>query len=137
MELRNCIKCGKIFGYRGVGPAICDNCKKEAEERFDKVKEYIRDNPLTSINEVAEECHVTVAQIKQWVREERLMFSKESGVVFHCENCGAPIRTGRFCEKCKSEMVNDLDGMYQKPQAPAAPPKRQRETDRMRFAGRK
>lgn len=138
MNLRNCRKCGKIFGYSGSGPIICENCRREAEERFQKVKDFIRENPATSINDVAEDCDVTVQQIKQWVREERLEFSKESGVVFHCENCGAPIRSGRFCENCKSKMVSKLDGMYEKPQtANTAPLKSLHEEDRMRFMGKK
>ena len=136
MELRNCRKCGKIFGYSGSGPVICENCKKEAEERFQKVEDYIRDNPMTSINDVSEECDVTVQQIKQWVREERLQFSKESGVVFHCEKCGAPIRTGRFCDNCKNSMVNTLDGIYEKPKAALAQPKKTHDSDRMRFMGK-
>ena len=138
MDLRNCRKCGKIFGYSGVGPVICENCKKEAEERFQKVKDFIRDNPATSINDVAEECEVTVQQIKQWVREERLEFSKESGVVFHCENCGAPIRSGRLCENCKNQMANELGNMYEKPKPKnTAPLKSGHEENRMRFMGKK
>ena len=60
------------------------------------------------------ECDVTANQIKQWLREERLEFSSSTNVGLTCENCGASIRSGRFCSKCRNNMANDLQGMYKK-----------------------
>ena len=49
--------------------------------------------------------------IEYWIKEERLDFSKDSPVSFVCEKCGMPIRTGRFCKKCKSELQRELQKM--------------------------
>ncbi|MBQ8030093.1 MAG: flagellar protein [Butyrivibrio sp.] len=117
MNLRNCARCGKMFNYV-AGPVICEPCKKLAEEDFQKVKQYIQDNPRASLKQISEDNEVTTKQIQQWIREERLMFSKDSPIQLLCEKCGEPITTGRFCAKCKTSMANTLnDTVAQKRQA--------------------
>lgn len=58
----------------------------------------MRQNPNTPIQVVSEDNDVSVKQIKQWVREERLVFSEDSPLGLECEGCGTIIKTGRFCE---------------------------------------
>ena len=74
---------------------------------------------------------VSVQQLNQWVREERLIFAEGSAVMIDCESCGAPIRTGRYCENCKSQMVNKFGGMYKKEEVQQK--RDPRERARMRF----
>ncbi len=107
MNLRNCSRCGKMFNYV-QGPNICDQCKKAIEEEFQNVKKYIMENPCAGIPEIIKECNVTQKQIQQWVREERLEFSKDSPIKLTCEKCGATILTGRFCSNCKEKMADNL-----------------------------
>ena len=133
MEVRNCRLCGRMFNYLG-GPSVCPICKDSAEKKFVQVKEYIRDNPRASISEISEENEVSIQQLQQWVREERLEFSKDSPVSLTCEKCGDPIRTGRFCEKCKNNMASEISNAFKKP-APAAeaPQKSLHDSNKMRF----
>lgn len=107
MGVSNCARCGRIFNYV-AGQRICESCRKELEKDFQKVKDYIRNNPNKGIREVSDECEVSEKQIKNWVREERLEFSKGAGVL-NCETCGAPISTGRFCDKCKAQMTGNFN----------------------------
>lgn len=109
MEVRNCRSCGKLFNYTGRG--ICPSCVRKLEDKFVDVKEYIRNNPNASIAEVSEENEVSINQIKNWIREERLILSKESNIGVECERCGKLIRTGRICEACKKKVTNDLEGV--------------------------
>ena len=120
MEIMNCRNCHKLFNYIS-GPMICPECKKKKEEKFREVKEFIRKNPSKSISEVSKEMDVSVVQIEAWIRQERLCFSKESGVTLGCEMCGAPIYTGRYCAQCKHKMVNHLGGMYEEKENKKAP----------------
>ena len=113
MDVRNCRNCGRLFNYLS-GPNICPVCRDEAEKKFLQVKDYIRDNPRASVNEVAEENEVTTAQIQQWVREERLQFSAGVGGIT-CEKCGVAIETGRLCKKCKESLANALNDTLPKP----------------------
>ena len=136
MNVRNCRKCGRIFNYV-AGPHICPACREKQEEKFQEVKNFIRDNMDATINVVSEECDVEIPQIQQWIREERLAFSDDSPIGVSCENCGAMIKTGRFCEKCKKGMANDLSNAIRKPEAPKLEPKKQdRENPKMRFLDR-
>ncbi len=117
MNIKNCRKCGKIFNYIS-GPAICPACLEKQEEQFQQVKEYINSNPGVTLHQTAEACEVDAGQIKQWVREERLVFSSAEGSGLVCENCGKPIITGRFCDSCRTEMGKKLGESIQKPAAP-------------------
>ena len=103
-----------MFNHIG-GPTICDQCKKAIEEDFQKVKQYIQDNPTASLRQIADDNEVSSKQIQQWIREERLMFSEHSPIQLQCENCGASILTGRFCAKCKTSMANNLATSFSKP----------------------
>lgn len=130
MEVRSCKNCGRLFNYV-QGQPICTACKQKLEDKFIKVRDYIREHESASMKEISEENDISVKQLKQWVREERLTFSSKSPVGIECENCGAMIRTGRFCDKCKNNMANNLKAMYAMPTA--APGKHEKGRDRMRF----
>lgn len=118
MGVSNCRICGKIFNYV-VGQRVCEGCRKTLEAQFQTVKEYIRENPNSGIRDVSEATEVSENQIRQWVREERLEFSKGAGVL-SCETCGSPIATGRFCERCKAKMSNSFNAVVDasRPQTP-------------------
>lgn len=107
MNVRNCRKCGKMFNYVS-GQVICPRCKEELEEKFQEVKAYVQDNRGADIVEVSEKCEVEPSQIRQWIREERLQFAEDSAIMIACESCGAMIRSGRYCDKCKNQLGKDL-----------------------------
>lgn len=116
MDVRNCKSCGNLFNYTGRN--ICPACVKKLEERFSTVKEYIRENPGASIAQVAEETEVSVNQIRNWIREERLILTEESAIGIECERCGKPIRFGKMCEDCKRKVTKDLKGIQNVVQKP-------------------
>lgn len=129
MEVMNCRGCGRLFNYIG-GQQLCPACKEQLEKKFMEVKEYIREHPEKNISQVSEDTDVSIRQLKNWVRQERLIFSEESKVMIECEQCGASIRTGRFCEKCKKNMADNLSKLYQ---ADPQSMKRQHDGDRLRY----
>ena len=132
MDVRNCRTCGKLFNYMG-GTPLCNNCQKKLEEKFQEVKDYLRTNPHSGITKVAEEMDVSVKQIKQWIREERLSLSEAGADGIVCEQCGAPIATGRFCEKCKAAMANTFAGAINRPKMPEPKKTEADNKNRMRF----
>lgn len=132
MNARNCRRCGKIFNYV-TGMPICPACRDEMEAKFQEVKEYIQNNKDTTLKTVAQECDVEENQIRQWVREERLVFAEDSGIVLQCEICGRSITTGRYCEKCKQETMRSLAGAGRQAPVQQAPQKATKENPRMRF----
>jgi len=136
MNVKNCRSCGKIFNYIG-GMPICPACKEEAEKKYQIVRDYVRDNKGCTIKTVSEECDVDENQIRQWVREERLIFDTDSGIGVFCEVCGTPIASGRYCDKCKINLVNGLKQAGRQPVQPQRPQTQTRENPRMRFLDNK
>ncbi len=118
MDVKNCKKCRRLFNYIS-GQPICPQCREELEKKFQEVKKYLFDNRGATIATVCENCDIDEGQVRQWIREERLEFSSGINIGVTCETCGAPISTGRFCEKCKASMINSLSEAGKRPEAPA------------------
>ena len=154
MDVKSCRTCGRLFNYLS-GQPICPACKKKLENKFIEVRDYIRliehrtgkaistqqqavpwlqrENDSATMQQIADDNEVSVKQLKQWVREERLTFTEKSPVGIECESCGAMIRTGRFCEKCKNNMATNLKEMYAMPVVEHDTSSKKRDKDRMRF----
>ena len=130
MDVINCKGCGRLFNAL-TRTRLCPNCQGKLEEKFQEVKKYINENSGATIDMVSQECDVSTKQIKQWIREERLTFSEESMQGIECEQCGAMIRSGRFCDACKSKLQNELRSATYIPSAEEK--KARHEKDRMRF----
>lgn len=134
MNVRNCRKCGRIFNYV-MGPAICQSCREKTEEKFQEVKEYIRQNPGVTIPEVSEACDVEPQQVQQWLRDDRLELTEDSPIRLSCEGCGAQIRSGRYCDKCKNTVSMGFQNILdeKKPKEPEITKTRPKEKEKMRF----
>ena len=132
MNVRNCRKCRRLFNYV-MGPILCGKCREEEEEIFQGVKKYVREHVNCGIQEVSEECDVSVAQIRQWLREERLVLSDESPMGINCERCGKMIKSGKYCEECKAELANNFNAAMGKKGTFVPPKQDNRSGARMRF----
>jgi uncharacterized protein YlaI len=121
-----------MFNYM-QGPQICPACQERVEEKFQQVKAYIIDNPGVTAEQVSEDNDVSIKQIKQWIREERLVFSSDSPISIECEKCGKPIKTGRFCPECRQRLANSLTDSVKPEKAPVEPKKQGKDRERMRF----
>lgn len=133
MDVRNCKRCGRLFNYSGE--ALCPGCVKEMEDKFFEVRDYIYKHPNASMSVVAEETDVPIQQIKKWVRQERLSFTKDSGISIDCEVCGKPILTGRYCKDCKTKVTNQLSSAYVKEQKETPGGVKTSSKGKMRFLG--
>ena len=123
MNVRNCRGCGRIFNYV-AGPMMCQVCREGLEAKFQEVKEYVRD--------------VSPAQIRQWLREERLEVTEDSPIFLNCEGCGASIRSGKYCPKCTNTMASGFKKVINTHNAQKEAEKPKKKTDpkdnpRMRY----
>lgn len=135
MDVRTCRKCKKLFNYI-TGPTICPACRDSIEEDFKVVKAYIQEHPHVDMRTVSEECDVDVAQIRQWVREERLEFSSDSIVGLNCDRCGKVIKSGKFCPECKADMQKSFSnaiGLGHGTVSNSKPEKQEKSGPKMRF----
>jgi phage antirepressor YoqD-like protein len=125
MEVRVCKNCRRLFQYI-YGPELCPDCAKllpkdekervykkltatlkpmlrEDEEKYEQVKDYIVSHPRATIVEIAKENDIAPTKLFEWIREDRLEFSEDSQYAwFECANCGAKIKSGRLCNRCKT-----------------------------------
>ncbi len=109
MNLKNCPQCGKLFAADG-SHKICPVCRRDEEGDFNKVKEYLWDNPHATIEEVHEDTGVERETIIKFVREDRLIAEGiELDLILECERCGAAISHGRFCENCQQELIDGFN----------------------------
>lgn len=136
MEVITCRSCRRLFNYI-MGPKVCASCREAEEKKFAEVKEFIQENKNATINVVAEEMEVSVQQLNQWIREERLSFSEDSAVRLQCEKCATKIRTGRYCDNCKAQMSRELSNVYKRDlQNMVKENNTKSKEDKMRFLGK-
>src|SRR6056297_3281102 len=106
MKLRNCQRCGKLFSYNGIHK-ICSACREEEENNFKKVKDYLWENPKSTIDKVSKETGVERDTIIKFIKEDRLISEGlEIGGEVKCERCGTTITHGTLCDKCRKELVD-------------------------------
>jgi len=110
VDLKNCKKCGSLFSP-DHGENICQVCRDEEEEKYQKVKEYLWDFPNATVEEVHDETGVEEELIIKFVKEGRLLADGlDVDLLLECERCGTQIESGRFCQSCKDELVSGLSG---------------------------
>lgn len=107
MEVKNCVKCKKLFQYLS-GPPLCPNCKEQEEKDFQAVRQYLKEHPRASLTEVADALEISVEKITRFLKEGRLEIAPGSAIILECERCGSPIMSGRFCASCSGKLESDL-----------------------------
>ena len=106
-DLRNCSKCGRLFGY--MGKSICSFCGEAEEDEFRKVKDYLYDFPGSTVFDVSTATGVGVDKIMRFLKEERLQVSSDNpNMLLECEKCHRPVNTGRFCQTCKNDLHTSM-----------------------------
>ena len=103
-QLANCRKCGKLFLRV---KEICVDCYKKQEEDYEKIVDYLREFPGSSIQELSEETGVSIGQIREFILAERLLSSNFTNLSYPCESCGTTIQTGKLCFNCMTT-INQL-----------------------------
>jgi len=107
-DVRNCKKCGRIFNYIGGSP-LCPACREHEEKDFQRIKQYLYENPGASLTQVSIDLDISVEMIRRFLREGRLEIANEDGnLILECENCGKSIKTGRYCMECERELASGL-----------------------------
>jgi flagellar operon protein (TIGR03826 family) len=110
MDYMNCPRCGKLFGR--LSSPICKECEKEEENLFQKVRQYIDENPNSKIADVTEALGVSVKKIMRYLREGRLEASPGMGSTLRCEKCNKPIRSGHYCDSCVIDINQEVTGIF-------------------------
>jgi len=130
-EIKNCPECGRLFA--DVGHNVCNKCLEKEDSEFAVVRRYVRDHPGASIFEVAEETGIAEEKILQFLKDGRLQ-SAGFVEVRSCESCGKKITSGRYCEKCRSQLGSQLESVIPR-LGPTTSPAQPRGKDKMYVKG--
>lgn len=100
VELKNCIKCGKIFAT--TIREICPDCYRQEEKAFQLVYQFLRKrkNREATIPQIVHETGVEEALIIKFMKEKRLRISQHPHLNYPCEKCSNPISEGNYCLTC-------------------------------------
>ncbi len=110
MDIINCPRCGKLFSK--MSEPICEECLKEEEDLFQKVRIYIDEHPNCTVNEVTKETGASVKKIMKYLREGRLEISKGMSGTLRCEKCNKPITRGHYCDTCVIQLNQEVVNIY-------------------------
>lgn len=107
MNVRNCPRCNRIFVPQS-GRNICPVCIREEEDKYEIIREYLRDNPGATLIEVVNATGVDEDIIMRFIREGRIESKSMLGDSLKCERCGAAIESGKLCRNCQMEMAKEF-----------------------------
>lgn len=99
----NCEYCGGDLKKITVGTYQCLRCGRENYDYLQTVRNYLDRNGAKSAVVIAKETGVPRESVSHFLRQEFLEIPKSSEERLSCEKCGAPIRSGMYCERCKEE----------------------------------
>jgi type II secretory ATPase GspE/PulE/Tfp pilus assembly ATPase PilB-like protein len=104
-NLISCRVCGVIMVK--LARDTCSKCFQKEEELFQKVKNFLRSNPGSTVPEVARAVDCSEAQVQYFVRTGRL---ERVGVkVSHpCQICQKTIMDGMICPECKKSLKDQV-----------------------------
>lgn len=108
-ELKNCPVCGKVFVK--VVRNLCPECVEAEEREFTEVRDYIKDRPGASVDEIVNVTGIEEKKILRWMREGRIEYSVKGQIGLTCHSCGAPITIGEICNKCSKELSGRLNSI--------------------------
>ena len=108
-ELRDCPMCGSFFNYTGLRE-VCHNCAQQEEELYQIVYRFLRkrENRAATIDRIEEATGVDREFLYKWVRKGRLHRAMFPNLGYPCDNCGHLTNSGKLCDKCQSEIKNEL-----------------------------
>jgi flagellar operon protein (TIGR03826 family) len=108
-EIINCPRCNAIF-MKNKFRDVCDTCYKEEEKMYETVYQFLkkRENRAAAMNRVIEVTGVDEELLYKWVKKGRIQTKQFPNMGYPCDKCGKIIGTGRICEGCSSELLDDL-----------------------------
>lgn len=105
MDIRKCKQCDRLYQFHGS--KYCPSCLIELDKVFLDIREYIYENPDSTVAEVSENTGVDSEIIMEFLRDGKLEL-KEASILLECKSCGKPIKTGQMCSDCASLFEKEM-----------------------------
>lgn len=98
-----CKRCGGALKQIARGTYRCEDCCFEDYDSYQKVRNYLNKEGPRSVTEIMRATGVPRSTIEYFLRDERLEIPLGSPILLVCSGCGAGIRTGELCDRCKNK----------------------------------
>src|SRR5699024_5664317 len=104
----NCTRCDTVFA-KSIRE-ICQACYMEEERAFETVYRFLmkRENREATLQEIVQATTVDEEIIIKFVKEKRLRTTQFPMLAYQCEKCDVPIVSGKLCNTCSQDILNDL-----------------------------
>lgn len=99
-KIETCTECGGRMRAVRSGVYECETCGAQALDDFGRIREYMKDHGSATKEELVVVLGVRAEVVNEYIRQQRLEEAGNAGDG-KCLLCGAPIKFGSICAKCK------------------------------------
>lgn len=103
LNIKNCARCKKIF-VPVSGEKICPDCRAEEIELEERVKNYVRDHPGITVNQLIEGSGAPRNLVWRMIQQGQFENSGLKDAKYPCANCGKIITRGTYCSDCMGKL---------------------------------
>jgi len=96
-----CNSCGSGLRLKYRGSYECVSCGRMHYDSYQTIRNYLNGNGPKTMVQIAAATGIPRKTIEYFLRDERLEIPMDSAAFLRCEKCGANIRTGVLCDRCK------------------------------------
>ena len=107
-----CKRCGGALQQISRGTYQCVDCGYEDYDSYQKVRNYLDKEGPKNVTEIMRATGVPRNTIEYFLRDERLEIPLGSPILLVCSGCGAGIRSGVLCDRCKEKNVKVTKEKY-------------------------
>lgn len=103
LNIKNCVRCKKIFAPVGK-EKICPDCRAKEMELEERVKAYVRDHRGITVNELIEGSGVPAKLVWRMIQQGLFENAGLLDAQYPCGNCGKLISKDVYCSECASKL---------------------------------
>ncbi len=102
-RLSVCPDCDVDLMASREGEYKCPRCGKYYYDDLGRIRNYLEENPGSSIRQISEGAHVDRKTIQAYIEYCHLEYTGSSNGFQMCSICGAPLRCGTICPNCAAK----------------------------------
>lgn len=103
LNIRNCVRCDRIFIPINK-EKLCSDCRAADLEMEAHVRNYVREHPGITVNELIEGSGAPSKLVWRMVQQGQFENAGLKNAKYPCGNCGKLITRGAYCEECESKL---------------------------------
>lgn len=107
-----CSLCGGELIPKGNGYYACEQCNDLSQDNLSKIRQFLIDEPAATIDDICKQFSFKYEYVKHFYDTGELSAEALESSKRYCQRCHALINFGRYCDKCKNSVANDLRNAF-------------------------